>query len=201
MGLRSGKINFNFLVFVMDPLQEFKQQSAKAIESLKEDLKSIRTGRATPSLVENLVVETYGGQSKLRLLELATIVTDGPSALSITPFDPSVLSDIEKAILKSPLGINPVVQGNRITIHIPALSEEQREKFIKLASQKIEERKGIIRNLRDNARKTIKTSFEKKEITEDDKFRIEKEIDLATQKIMEEIEERRKHKEAEIREV
>ncbi len=185
----------------MDPLIEFKQQSKKVIEALKDDLKSIRTGRATPSLVENLIVETYGGQTKLRLLELATIVTDGPSALSISPFDPSVLSDIEKAILKSPLGISPAVQGNKITIHIPALSEEQRDRFIKVANQKVEERKGIIRNLRDNARKTIKTAFEKKEITEDDRFRQEKEIDLASQKFMEELEAHKKRKEEEIREV
>ncbi len=185
----------------MNPITEFKQSSQKIIELLKDDLKSIRTGRATPSLVENLIVETYGGQTKLRLLELATIITDGPTALSITPFDPSVLSDIEKAILKSPLGISPAVQGNKIAIHIPALSEEQREKFIKLAHQKVEERKGIIRNLRDNARKTIKNAFEKKEITEDDKFRQEKEIDLASQKFMEEVEAHKKRKEEEIREV
>lgn len=185
----------------MDPLTEFKQQSLKVIENLKEDLKSIRTGRATPSLVENMMVEAYGGQSKLRMLELATITTDGPSALSIAPFDPSVLTDIEKSILKSPLGISPVVQGNKITLHIPALSQEQREKFIKLVGQKVEERKGIVRNLRDNARKSIKISFEKKEITEDDKFRQEKEIDIASQKYVEEIELHREHKETEIREV
>lgn len=185
----------------MDPLSEFKQASQKVIDGLKEDLKSIRTGRATPSLVENIYVEAYGGQSKLRLLELATITTEGPSALLIIPFDPSVMSDIEKSILKSPLGISPAVQGNRILLKIPALSEEQREKFIKLASQKVEERKGIVRNLRDNARRSIKNSFEKKEITEDDKFRQEKEIDLASQKYIEEIETHRQHKETEIREV
>ncbi|MBI3366208.1 ribosome recycling factor [Candidatus Roizmanbacteria bacterium] len=185
----------------MDPLTEFKNQSQKVIDNLKEDLKSIRTGRATPSLVENLIVETYGGQTKLRLLELATITTDGPSALSISPFDPSVLSDIEKAILKSPLGISPAIQGNKITLHIPALSEEQREKFIKFASQKVEERKVMIRNLRDNARKTLKTAFEKKEVSEDSKFRQEKEIDIASQKCMEEIDLHKNHKEEEIREV
>jgi len=185
----------------MDPLSEFKLASQKVIEGLKEDLKSIRTGRANPSLVENMLVDAYGGQSKLRLLELATITTDGVSALSIIPFDPSVISDIEKSILKSPLGISPLVQGNKVTLKIPALSEEQREKFIKYVGQKVEERKGIIRNLRDNARKSIKLSFEKKEMTEDDKFRQEKEIDLASQKYMEEIELHREHKKVEIREV
>lgn len=185
----------------MDPIDEFKQQSRKTIEALKEDLKSIRTGRATPSLVENIIVDAYGGQSKLRILEMASIVTNGPSTLTITPYDSSTLADIEKAILKSPLGINPIVQGHAITLRIPPLSSEQREKYIKLASANIEERKGIVRNLRDNARKTIKTSFENKEITEDDKYRQEKEIDTISQSIINEIEVIKEKKEAEIREV
>lgn len=185
----------------MDPLTEFKQQSAKVIENLKEDLKAIRTGRATPSLVENMIIESYGGSTKLRLMELSTIATEGPSALSIVPFDPSVLADIEKSILKSPLGISPAVQGNRIILKIPSLSEEQRNKYVKLVGQKVEERKTMVRNLRDNARKTIKTSFENKSITEDEKFRQEKDIDIASQKYMEEIEIIKGKKETEIREV
>ncbi len=185
----------------MNPIEKFKQYAAKTIENLKEDLKSIRTGRATPSLVENLGIEAYGGSTKLRLLELASITTEGPSALSITPYDSSIITDIEKSLFKSPLGISPAVQGNRIILRIPPLSQEQREKFIKLVSQKIEEHKGIIRNLRDNARKDIKTSFETKMITEDDKFRMEKETDAVSQKIMGEIEQLRSKKEADIREI
>ncbi len=185
----------------MDAIEEFKLHSAKVIENLKEELKSVRTGRATPSLVENLIIEAYGGSTKLRLLELASIATEGPSALSITPYDSNILGDIEKSLLKSPLGISPIVQGNGIILRIPALSQEQREKFIKLVGQKVEERKGMIRNLRDNARKNIKASFGTKTITEDDKYRMEKDADTASQKIMEEIEEMRKRKETEIREV
>ena len=83
----------------MDPLiSEFKQQSEKALSFLKEDFKSIRTGKSNPAILESLTVETYGGQSKLKLLELATIMTEGASALSVTPFDPATISDIEKAI-------------------------------------------------------------------------------------------------------
>jgi ribosome recycling factor len=185
----------------MDPLQEFKSQSAKVIENLKEDLKSIRTGRASSSLVENMIVEAYNGQSKLRMMELASIIPEGPTTLIITPYDPSVTADIEKAILKSPIGISPAVQGNRIVLRIPPLSTEQREKYIKMCHQNVEDRKTMIRNNRDHARKTIKTSFEAKEITEDDKFRIEKEIDTASQNIMSEIDVIREKKEAEIREV
>jgi ribosome recycling factor len=185
----------------MDETQEFKSKAQKAIDFLKEDLKSIRTGRATPSLVENLTVEAYGGSTKLRMMELATIVTEGPSALSISPFDPSTLQDIERAILKSPLGMSPIVQGSRIIIKIPPLSEEQREKYIKLAAGKVEEKKVQIRAARDDARRSIKEKFEKKEITEDAKFRVEKEIDTSSSKFMEEVEVIKDKKEQEIREV
>ena len=185
----------------MDPTSDFKNNCQKVINSLKEDLKSIRTGRATPSLVENLTVETYGGSTHLRLMELSTITTEGPTALSIVPFDPSVLSDIEKSILKSPLGLSPIVQGSRIVLKIPALSTEQRDKFIKIAAEKVEAKKNQIRNYRDDVRKSLKTSFEKKEVTEDEKFRQEKEIDIISGKFTEEIESIKDKKEQEIREI
>lgn len=185
----------------MDPLIILKQLSQKIIENLKDDLKTIRTGRASSSLVENIIVEAYGGQSKLKLLEVASILTEGPTTVVIAPYDPSVTQDIEKAILKSPLGISPATQGNRILLKIPPLSTEQREKYIKLVHQKVEERKGMIRNIRDGARKTIKLSFEKKEITEDNKFKMEKDVDTATQTFMSEIETLKEKKESEIREV
>lgn len=185
----------------MDTASDFKNKAQKIIFSLKEDLKSIRTGRATPSLVENLIVDAYGGSTKLRLMELATITTDGPTSLSIVPFDPSVLSDIEKSILKSPLGLSPNVQGSKIILRIPSLSTEQRDKFVKLAVEKIEEKKNQIRGLRDEIRKKIKLSFEKKEVTEDEKYRLEKEIDNLSSQSMEEIQSIREKKEAEIKEV
>lgn len=185
----------------MDIVTTFNQQSTKTILALKEDLKSIRTGRASPSLVENLIVETYGGQSKLRLLELATIMTEGSSSISITPYDPSVVQDIERAILKSPLGLTPATQGTRILIRIPSLNTEQREKYIKVVGEKIEEKKITIRNHRDDSRRTIKNAFEKKEMTEDEKYRLEKEVDLQSTKFMEEINAVRESKEREIMEV
>lgn len=185
----------------MDIVSTFNQQATKTISSLKEDLKSIRTGRASPSLVENLNVETYGGQSKLRLLELATIITEGSSSISISPFDPSVIQDIEKAILKSPLGLTPSTQGTRILIKIPSLNTEQREKYIKVVREKVEEKKVTIRNHRDDSRRIIKNSFEKKEMSEDEKYRLEKEIDAQSTKFMEEINIIRENKEKEIMEV
>ena len=185
----------------MDNVSEFKNNSQKTIDYLKEDLKSIRTGHASASLVENIIVETYGGSAKLRLLELSTITAEGPSTLIISPFDSSVTQDIEKAILKSPLGLSPAVQGNRIIIRIPSLSTEQREKYIKIVSEKIEEKKVQIRNHRDNSRKNIKTKFESKEMSEDEKFRLEKEIDNETTKYMDQINLIKENKIIEIKEV
>ena len=186
----------------MDPIiTDFKQQSLKTLEYLKEDIKTIRTGKANPAILEGLLVDTYGGQSKLKLLELSTIMTEGPSALSVTPYDPATLGDIEKAIQKSDLGLSASVQGNRLIVRIPPLSQEQREKYVKLVNQKNEEKRNSVRNFRDEARKKVKLQFEKKEITEDDKFRLEKDLDAETQKIMDELQRIRENKEQEIMQI
>lgn len=168
-------------------LSSFKQQLASTVSALKEDLKTIRTGRANPVIVEQLTVEAYGGSAKLKVMELASITTEGSAAVVIIPFDPSTVPDIEKAILKSPLGLTPQTQGTRIVIRIPPLSEEQRDKYAKLVGQKVEEKRNVIRNHRDDIRKKVKVSFDEKNLTEDDKFRLEKEIDTLTQKVNEEL--------------
>lgn len=178
-----------------------QQEGKQLLQKIHEDLKSIRTGRANPSLVESIIIETYGGQAKLRLLELASITTEGPSALSIVPFDPSIVADIEKGILKSPLGLSPLTQGGRILIKIPPLSQDQREKLTKLAHQIIEEKRNILRNYRDDARKQLKKLFEEKEVTEDEKYRQEKEIDTVVQNLNKEIDSIKDKKDKEIMEV
>lgn len=185
----------------MDKVVQFTQSSQKTIDSLKEDLKSIRSGRATPGLIEALQVLTYGGSTTLKLMELATITTDGPSALVINPFDPATAADIEKALQTSALGFNPQTQGSTITVRIPPLSQEQREKILKVIGQKIEEKKVQIRGHRDEARKKLRAQLDAKEITEDDKFRSEKEIDSKSQKYMEDIQEIKQKKEEEIMQV
>jgi len=181
--------------------QEFKTTVDKTISYLREDLKTIRTGKASPALLEGLVVTTYGGQTQLRLPELATISTEGPLTLIVSPYDQSTLPDIEKAVLTSNLGLSPATQGTRILITIPPLSQEQREKFIKVVGQKIEEKKNAIRGARDDARRKIKASEENGEISEDERFRKEKEVDEQTQKYMEDIQDLKERKEAEIRQI
>jgi len=167
----------------------FSKKANLIIEKLKEELKLIRTGAVNPALVEGIIIETYGGQAKLKILELAAITTTPPETLLISPFDPSTIKDIEKALLKSNLGANPIVQNNQILLKFPPLSTERREKFAKLVNQLIESARQKIRDLRDQERKAIKIAFEKKEINEDQKFKKEKEIDIETKKINEIIEE------------
>lgn len=185
----------------MDIVSHFKQAQQKTITSLKEDLKSIRTGRATPALIENIEVLAYGGTAKLRLKEVATITTEGPQALIIVPFDQSTTGDIEKGILTSSVGLSPSTQGTRILVKIPPLSQEQREKYIKLSNQKVEEHRVSIRGQRDDSRRKIKAQFEQKTITEDEKFRLEKEVDTESTKIMDEMDAIKESKEKEIREI
>lgn len=183
----------------MHPItQEFKQHVQKGVELLKEDLKTIRTGRATPALVENLQVTTYGGSTTLKLREIATITTEGATMLYIVPFDPATNQDIEKAIMASAVGLSPASQGTRILVKVPPLNQEQRQKFVKLVGQIVEERKVSTRGNRDDARRKIKVQVDVKSLTEDDKFRLEKEIDDITQKINEEIQKVKDAKEQEI---
>jgi len=185
---------------IMD-INSFKSNLQQTINALKEELKTIRTGRANPGMIEELEVETYGGSTKLRLKELSTITTEGPAALLVAPFDPSTIGDIEKAILKSPLGLSPQTQGTRIIIRISAMSQEQRDKFAKLIGQIVEEKRNVVRNHRDEVRKKIRESFEKKELTEDDKFRMEKDIDQIAQKTNEDMAIIKDAKEKEIQQV
>ena len=164
----------------------------------KDDLKAIRTSHASPALLENIEVEAYAGAMKMKLMELATIMNESPTVLSISPFDPSITQDIERAIQKSPLGLSPTTQTNKILITVPALSQEQRLKYAKLVNEMSETSRHIIRGYRDDARKKVKHAFEAKEIGEDDKFRLEKQVDDETQKANDHIQMIRDKKEKEI---
>lgn len=155
----------------------FKTAVKVQTDKLIEELKGIRTGRAHTGMVEGMPVEAYGGSMKMKLQELASITTEGNDGIVIMPFDASTSQDIEKAILASPLGLTPKIDGSKISLRIPPMSEEQRIKYVKLVSQMIEDTKNAIRRERESIRKDIKQMFDAKELTEDDKFRMEKEID------------------------
>lgn len=169
-------------------LTEFINEANLAIDRLKKELGTIRTGKASPSLLDNIIVDAYGGQTRLKINELASVNIEGPTTLVINPYDPTVIADIEKAILKSPLHLTPQVKGKAIYLFLPPLSEEQRNNLQKLVSMKIEETKQTLRNFRDNVRKRVKKMFEEKQISEDQRFHFENSIDQEIKKYQETIE-------------
>lgn len=188
---------FNDQLFISD----FTARLNTTLEYARAEVVNLRGGKPSPTLVENLAVDAYQGQSKLRLMELATINVEGASGLLIIPFDPSTIKDIEKAILTSPLSISPRTEGQKIHLKFPAVTEEQRLKFFKIVSQKIEEGRVKIRAIRDEFRKKLKQGLENKDMSEDQKFRLEKELDKITAQFNEKLTEIRIKKEKEIMEV
>lgn len=181
-------------------LGEVKQKMQKLLEGLNTDLATIRTGRASPSLVENIMVSAYGDDihQRFRIMELATIAVSDPQTLVITPFDKSILSDIQKGILEANTGLTPASDGNVIRIVIPPLSEERRKELIRVMKQKIENGRIQIRQIRHEAMATIKKQFTNKEISNDDLTRLEREIQKTTDDIMAAIEAMRERKEEEL---
>ncbi len=177
---------------------EFKNRLEKIISDTRDQLSSIRTGRATPALIENISVTTYGGQATLRVIELATITSNGPQELLVVPFDQNVVADLEKALRESGMGLSVAVSGNQIRVKTPPLSEEQRSKYAKLVSQYAEEGREAIRLLRDEVRRGVKQSFEERQLSEDEKYRLETEIDKISKEYTDRIDEMRSRKEEEV---
>lgn len=179
-------------------LKELESKMAKAVDITRGDIATIRTGRATPALVENILLEVYGGSTKLKISELATITTADASTLTITPFDPSIISEMLKGLQETNRGFTPVIDGDAIRIALPPLSQEQRKEYIRFAKQKIENGKVMVRQIRHDAMSKIKRAFETKEVTEDDRNRLSKKIQEATDKMNKELDEMGAQKEKEL---
>ena len=146
--------------------KDTEKKMEKALEVLREELKGLRTGRASPTLVEHLKVDCYGATAPLK--QLAAIAAPEPQTLTIKPYDPALLKEIEKAILQSDLGLNPQNDGKLIRIVMPPLSEERRKKLAKQASELGEQVKVSIRNVRRDANKHIDKEEDESLLTEDD---------------------------------
>ena len=138
----------------------------KTVAFLRHELKSVRTGRASPGLVENLSVDYYGSPTPLK--SLATIAAPEPASIVIKPFDPVCLKDIERAIKSSDLSLAPVVEGKMIRLNIPPLSEERRKQIVQQVKQLGEKNKVSVRNIRRDANKQLDDELKNKTITEDD---------------------------------
>lgn len=178
--------------------KQVKQKMEEVVSVVKNDISSIRTGRATPSMVEDIVVMAYGGAQKMRLNELASITTTDAQTLVISPWDKTVIGEIRKGILASNAGFNPSIDGEVIRITMPPLTTEDREKYVKLLNAKLENGKIMLRQIRTNAMKDIKDAYEDKEISEDEKFSSEKRLQEITDQYVESVEEMGEVKEKEL---
>lgn len=181
--------------------QETREKMHRAIEVIKTDLASVRTGRATPALVENISVSAYDGTTTMKLQELATITTSDSRTLIVTPFDSTQVPAIEKAIFEINIGLTPVVDGVLIRLTIPSLTEERRMEYLKLAKAKIEGGRIMIRQIRHDIMVEIKRRFADSELNEDEKTHLEKEIQMITDETMAEVEVLLEKKENELREI
>lgn len=177
-------------------MEEFRQKLGKVVERLKNEVTSLRTGRASPALVENLEVDYYG--SKTPLKAIATISAPEPKQLVIQPWDRQALPLIEKAIQNSGLGINPVTEREVIRLSIPSLTEERRKELLKLLGKFLEEARIHVRRERDEALKEIDGKEKAKEISEDEKFRQKNEAQKVIDDVNKKIEELGLSKEKEI---
>ncbi len=180
-------------------LKNADSRMKKSIEALTKELSSIRTGRASPALVEHIKVDYFGVPTPL--IQLASISVPEPKTISIHPWDRTIINSIDKAILKSDLGLNPINDGNNIRISIPALTEERRKDLIKLIHKRIEESRVTVRNIRREAVDELKTSEKNKEISQDQSIRASEQIQKLTDSHIDAVNRIGKDKEAEILEV
>jgi len=178
-------------------LAEEKMQ--KSLQAMRRDLDSIRTGRATPALLDGINVEAYGVSTPLN--QLATISIPEARMLVIQPWDRSTLPNIQKAILKSDLGINPVNDGTVIRLVIPAPTEERRKELVKVVRKKVEEGKVAIRNVRRDAMEELRRLEKDKEISQDDNRRALERLQKLTDSFVEKASQIGQDKESEIMEV
>lgn len=177
-----------------DLIAATREKMRKALGVLHSDISTIRTGKAAPSLVENIMVVAYNGSTRLRVMELATISSSDPQTLVITPFDASIIEDIRRGIMESGAGLNPASDGQVIRITIPPLSEERRQELIHLMNQKLESGHIMIRQVRHEAMEEIKNAH----LPEDEHDRAEKEVQRATDDFISEIDALGKRKEEEL---
>ncbi len=184
---------------IKDTLREAAERMQTALDLLEDDLSGIRTGRASPALVERLPVDYYGTNTPM--IQLASISVPEPRQLLIRPFDPASLKDLERAIMVSDLGLTPNNDGKVIRLTLPQLTEERRRELVKIVHNRMEETRIKIRNIRRDLIRDLR-EFEKESlISEDDLERGEKELQELTDKLTKKVDEIGERKEKEIMEV
>jgi ribosome recycling factor len=182
-----------------DIYEDAQSRMAKAVESIQSDLKKLRTGRASPALIEHINVEYYGNPTPLS--QVASVAVADARTLTLTPWEKQLVPVIEKAIMESDLGLNPVTSGEVIRIPLPALTEERRKEMSKLARAEGENGKVAVRNIRRDAIGKGKAMNKSKEISEDEQKGLEERIQKLTDRFVAEIDKVVVAKEAEIMEI
>lgn len=180
-------------------LESAGERMGKAVNQLKSDLASLRAGRATPALLDKVIVDYYGTQTPLN--QLANISVPEPRLLIIQPWDKNAMEAIEKAILTSELGLTPNNDGNVIRLPIPALTEERRQELVKMVKKYGEEAKVAVRNIRRDANESIKKAEKEGSLSADEARRYQEKIQKRTDEHIEQIDQMIEKKEAEIMEV
>lgn len=184
---------------VKDVIHDTTERMRKTVDALREDLKKVRTGRASPALVENLPVEYYGMPTPL--MQLATINVPEPRLLTIKPFNRGDMGLIERAILKSDLGLNPSNDGQIMRLIIPLPTEERRRDLVRFVDKRVEEGRVSVRNIRRDAIEDLRDFEKEKLISEDDLRHGRDEVQRLTDRFIEQIDVIGREKEAEVMEV
>ncbi len=164
-----------------------RSKMQEVIDLVLGDVASIRTGKATSRLVDDISVMAYGGAQQLKVQELATITTTDAQTLVIDPWDKSIIGDIKKGIQEANVGLTPSIDGEIIRISLLPMTSEDREKYVKLLSTKLENGKVMIRQIRGDSMKEIKNAFEEKELSEDERFNQEKRLQEITDEYVDKI--------------
>jgi ribosome recycling factor len=180
-------------------ITDCKDKMAKAVEHLRDEFSRVRTGRATPALVEKMRVDYYG--SEVPLQQLAGFTVPEPRVLVIQPYDKGAMAAIEKAIQQSDLGINPSNDGQVVRLKFPELTEERRKDMVKVVKHQAEEGRVAVRNVRRHARQELEALEKAGEISRDELDRIEKDLEKATHEVVAEVDQLLGHKEHELLEV
>ena len=173
-------------------MEELRQEMHKTIAAMEKDFQVIRTGRANPHILDRVYVDYYGNSTAIN--QVSNISVPEAQLLVIIPWEKKMLAEIEKAILKSDIGINPQNDGNVIRLHVPSLSEERREEMVKQVHKIAEDSRTSVRNKRRQHNNTIKQTFQNKEITEDEKKKQEAEVQKITDEFVVEIDKLSKKK-------
>jgi ribosome recycling factor len=180
----------------MPTVEDAKKRMEAALDALRREFATVRTGKATPALLDTVRVEAYGSQMPVN--QVATINTPEPSLIVVQPFDKTLLADIERAIMSADLGLNPANDGNIIRVPVPPLNEERRKEYVKMLHKMAEEGRVSVRHARRLVRDEIHELVKKHEIGEDEGRRLEESLEKVTHEYADKIEELLKHKEEEV---